>query len=160
MGRFHSGELKTNSSMSGSPKSISMNITSHVENPEVEVGVSGTQSSVMATGSNSYNVPMRPCNACNVNQVRFGSVKFCQCYRNLTVEGRRELLRRKNICFHCFQIKGQNHEINCQMKNKNVCKAHPDDSPSRFHHFSLCHDREKQFKDTAATRRNNSNSNK
>ena len=33
------------------------------------------------------------------------------------------------------------------MKNKNICKAHPDDSPGRFHHFSLCHAREKQLVD-------------
>ena len=125
-----------------------MNLTSHVEHPEVEAGASGIQSAVMATGSKSfYDAPMKPCNACNVNQVKFGSVKFCQCYRKLKVDERRELLRRKNICFHCFKVKGQNHEINCQMKNKNVCNAHPNDSPSRFHHFSLCHAKEKQLVD-------------
>ena len=62
-----------------------------------------------------------------------------------TVDERRELLRRKNICFHCFRTKEENHEVHCKMKDKNICKAHPDDSPSRFHHFTLCHARQQQF---------------
>ena len=107
--RFHSSELKTISRMNGSQRALTMNVTgnTNIMPTEIESGLSTVQKTVIATGSkqSGYEAHMRLCNGCQSRNVKYGSIKFCHCYQNKTVDERKEVLRKRNICFHCFRVR-------------------------------------------------------